>query len=39
MRIGCRVRQNHLAEQQRFNDHNRVTREMDHFAECIRANR
>jgi predicted dehydrogenase len=39
MRIGRQVGKTHSVEQRRFSEHNQFAREMDHFAECIRANK
>jgi len=39
MRIGRKAGQAHAVEQRKFSEHNQFAREMDHFAECIRAGR
>ena len=39
MRIGRKAGKAHAIEQRRFGEHNQFAREMDHFAECIRAGR
>ena len=39
MRIGRKAGKAHAVEQRRFGEHNQFAREMDHFAECIRAGR
>lgn len=39
MRIGRTAGQAHAVEQRRFSEHNQFAREMDHFAECVRADR
>ncbi len=39
MRIGRKAGQAHAVEERRFGEHNQFAREMDHFAECIRADR
>ena len=39
MRIGRRAGQAASLDQRRFSDKNQFAREMDHFAECIRAGR
>ena len=39
MRIGRKAGAAHSVEQRRFSERNQFAREMDHFAECIRAGR
>jgi len=39
MRIGRKAGKAHAVEERRFGEHNQFAREMDHFAECIRADR
>ena len=39
MRIGRKAGKAHAVEQRRFSEHNQFAQEMDHFAECIRADR
>ena len=39
MRIGRKAGPAYALEQRRFTEHNQFATEMDHFAECIRANR
>ena len=39
MRISRKSGQVHAIEQRKFSEHNQFSRDMDHFAECIRADR